>query len=132
MINKLTRHLGQKYRDDHRPRTRPHSLQTCSTSPRMVILSIPRLDVLRCSSPFTRDIGPGLSPYTAGTQGKIGPHMCIIKMMYLSDKKEKKKRKEKNLISLLMPLLSCINYNTSYQQNNCDKYFISLNMLVLE
>ena len=55
--------------------------------------------------------------------------MCIRKMMYISDKNEKRKRK--NLISLLMSLLSCINYNTSYQQNNCEKYFISLNMLVL-
>ena len=26
MINKLTRHLGQKYRDDHRPRTQPQLL----------------------------------------------------------------------------------------------------------
>ena len=40
----------------------------------MVILSIPRLDVLGCSSSPTRDIGPGLSSHTAGTQGKIGPH----------------------------------------------------------
>ena len=83
MINKLTRHLGQKYRGDHRPRTRPNSLQTCSTSPRMVILSIPRLDILGCSSPFTRDIGPGLSPYTAGTQGKIGPHTYIYIYIFL-------------------------------------------------
>ena len=44
----------------------------------MVILSIPRLDVLGCSSPFSRDIGPCLSPYTAGTQGKIGPHNIYI------------------------------------------------------
>ena len=52
--------------------------------------------------------------------------MCIRKMLYISDTQKKKKK-----ISLLMPLLSCINYNTSYQQNNCEKYFISLNMLVL-
>ena len=40
----------------------------------MVILSIPRLDVLGCSSPLTRDIGPDPYSHTAGTQGKIGPH----------------------------------------------------------
>ena len=40
----------------------------------MVILSIPRLVVLGCSYPFIQDIGPGLSLYTVGTQGKIGPH----------------------------------------------------------
>ena len=46
----------------------------------MAILSIPRLDVLGCSSPLTRDIGPGLSPHTAGTQGKIGPHIALFDM----------------------------------------------------
>ena len=55
----------------------PNSLLTCYTSPRMVILSIPRLVVLECSYPFTRGIGPGLSPYTVGTQGKIGPHKQV-------------------------------------------------------
>ena len=75
VINKFTRQLGQNCRGDHRHRTRPNSLQTCSTYPRMVTLSIPRLDVLGCSSPLTWDIGPGLSPHTAGTQGKIGPHI---------------------------------------------------------
>ena len=74
VINKFTRHLEQKYRGDRRSQTRPNSLQTCSTSPRMVILSIPRLDVLGCSSLLTRDIGPGPSSHTVGTQGKIGPH----------------------------------------------------------
>ena len=37
-------------------------------------MSIPRLDVLGCSSPLTRDIGPGPSSHIVGTQGKIGPH----------------------------------------------------------
>ena len=74
MINKFTRHLGQKYRGDRRSRTRPNSLQTCSTSPRAVILYIPREDVLGCQSPLTRNIGPGPPSHIVGTQGKIGPH----------------------------------------------------------
>ena len=74
MINKFSRHLGQKYRGDRRSRTRPHSLQTCSTSLRTVILSIPREDILGCQFPLTRNIGPGPSSHIVGTQGKIGPH----------------------------------------------------------
>ena len=74
MINKFSRHLGQKDRGDHRSRTRPHSLQMCSTSPRTVILSIPREDLLGCQFLLTRSIGPGPSSHIVGTQGKIGPH----------------------------------------------------------
>ena len=78
VINKFTRHLGQRYRGDHHPRTQPNSLQACSTSPRMVILSIPRLDVLGCSFALTWDIGPGPSSHTVWTQGKIGPHTFYL------------------------------------------------------
>ena len=44
----------------------------------MEILSVPRLVVFGCSYPFIQDIGPGLSLYTVGTQGKIGPHSMIL------------------------------------------------------
>ena len=90
VINKFARHLGQKYRGDHRPRIRPNSLQTRSTSPRMVILSIPRLDVLGCSSPLTRDIGPGPSSRTVGTQGKIGPHNSPSKSCFSAPREKRR------------------------------------------
>ena len=78
MINKFSRHLGQKYRGDHRSRTRPHFLQMCSTSPRTVILSIPREDILGCQFLLTRSIGPDPSSRIVGTQGKIGPHNTYV------------------------------------------------------
>ena len=56
----------------------------------MVILSIPRLDVLGCSSSFTRDIRPGLSPYTAGTQGKIGPHNSPSKSCFSASREKRR------------------------------------------
>ena len=43
----------------------------------MVILSVPWMVVLGCSCLFIQDIGPGLSLYTVGAQGKIGPHIYI-------------------------------------------------------
>ena len=49
----------------------------------MVVLSIPRLDVLGSSSPLTRDIGPGPSSHTVGTQGKIGPHTHTHTYIYI-------------------------------------------------
>ena len=42
----------------------------------MVISPVPWLVVLGCSYLFIQDIGPGLSLYTVGAQGKIGPHTC--------------------------------------------------------
>ena len=74
MISKFTRHLGPKCRGDHSPRIRFPILVACCTSPRMEILSVPRLVAFGCSYPFTQDIGPGLSFYAIGAQGKIGPH----------------------------------------------------------
>ena len=56
----------------------------------MVILSTPRLAVLGCSYPFTRDIGPGLSPYTAGTQGKIGPHNSPSKSCFSASREKRR------------------------------------------
>ena len=82
VISKFTRHLGQRYRGDHHPRTRPNSLQTCPTSPRMATLSIPRLDVLGYSSSLTRDIGPSPSSRTVGIQDKIGPHRQFYPFLF--------------------------------------------------
>ena len=78
MISKFTRHLGPKCRGDHSPRIRFPILVACCTYPRMEILSVPRLVVFGCSYPFTRDIGPGLSFYAIGAQGKIGPHSSYL------------------------------------------------------
>ena len=78
MISKFTRHLGPKCRGDHSPRIRFPILVACCTSPRMEILPVPRLVVFGCSYPFTQDIGPGLSFYAIGDQGKIGPHNIYI------------------------------------------------------
>ena len=75
MINKFTRHLGQKYRGDHRPRTRPNSLQTCSTSLRMVILSIPRMFV----SPHT---GYWAGPFPSHSWN-IGQNWPTHKLFYI-------------------------------------------------
>ena len=77
MISKFTRHLGPKCRGDHSPRIRFPILVACCTSPRMEVLSVPRLVVFGCSYPFTQDIGPGLSFYAIGAQGKIGPHRYL-------------------------------------------------------
>ena len=79
MISKFTRHLGPKCRGDHSPRIRFPILVACCTSPRMEILFVPRLVVFGCSYPFTQDIGPGLSFYAIGAQGKIGPHNYYLR-----------------------------------------------------
>ena len=55
----------------------------------MVILSIPREDVLGCQSPLTRNIGPGPPSHIVGTQGKIGPHTFIIETLAFYVKKIK-------------------------------------------
>ena len=59
MINKFTRYLRQKFRGDHRSRTRHNSSQACSTSPRRVILSLLLLAVLGYSFALRLDIGLG-------------------------------------------------------------------------
>ena len=67
----------------------------------MIILSIPRLDVLGCSSPLTWDIGPGLSPHTVGIQGKIGPHTPNLSLeAFIFFEKKKKKLTNLNLIQI--------------------------------
>ena len=60
----------------------PHSLLTCCTSPRMVISPVLWLVVLGCSYLLIQDIGPGLSLYTVGAQGKIGPHNTICQTIF--------------------------------------------------
>ena len=98
VINKLIRHLGQKCWGDHSPRTQTHSLLTCCTSPRMVISLVQWLVFLGCSYLLIQDIGPGLSLYTVGAQGKIGPHSFLyleisfwVFIFYKLKKNEKKK-----------------------------------------
>ena len=90
VINKFSRHFGQKYRGDHRSRTRPHSLQMCSTSPRTVILSIPRENILGCQFPLTRSIRPGPSSHIVGTQGKIGPHNSPSKSCFSAPREKRR------------------------------------------
>ena len=90
MINKFTRHLGQRRRGDHSPRIRPNFLQTCSTSPRMVIWPIPRLEVLGCLSPLTRGIGPDPSSYSMGALGKIGPHNSPSKSCFSTSREKRR------------------------------------------
>ena len=90
MINEFTRHLGQRYRGDHRPRMRPNFLQTCSTSPRMVIWPIPRLEVLGCSSPLTRGIGPDPSFHTIGALGIVGPHNSPSKSCFSAPQEKRR------------------------------------------
>ena len=90
MISKFTRHLGPKCRGDHSPRIRFPILVACCTSPRMEILSVPRLVVFGCSYPFTQDIGPGLSFYAIGAQGKIGPHNSPSKSCFSSPREKRR------------------------------------------
>ena len=68
VTNKSTGYLGQKFRDDHRPRTRPNSSQACSTSPRMIILSLLLLVVLGHSFTLRLVLGLALS-YAVCTYG---------------------------------------------------------------
>ena len=90
VINKLTRHLGQKCRGDHSPRTQTHSLLTCCTSPRMVISPVHWLVFLGCSYLLIQDIGPGLSLYTVGAQGKIGPHNSPSKSCFSASREKRR------------------------------------------
>ena len=91
VINKPTRHLGQKCRGDHSPRTQSPLLANMlhlSSDGNFArsLAGRPRMFV----SPHTQDIGPGLSLYTVGTQGKIGPHNSPSKSCFSSPREKRR------------------------------------------
>ena len=60
----------------------------------MVVSPVPWLVVLGCSYLLIQDIGPGLSLYTVGAQGKIGPHR-YERVIQLNEERKRPRREER-------------------------------------